>query len=307
MNYNHFGELLKEIRDSKGLTQDQLAENICSVRQLSRIESGENDPSIYILHSISKKLNIDLQEFYRIYFTSGSFQAHNLKSKLGELVASKDNDLLRKFIGEIENMSVFQEGENLQYILYGKAICSSHIDNDYELSNDYCIRGISIENPDFDVHKIEVIPYSNIGLTMINLMASNFDKMNKKELSFKLLEILLNILEDFILNIPFPMYRSLDFEKRLYQSTSCNLSTLNMNNKDYKKSLEYVNKGIDFSIKENHMRFLPELLAQKSRLLLKMDLKEEACENYKVCLSLYKICRNKDEAEIIEKEIEDSF
>ena len=55
------------------------------------------------------------------------------------------------------------------------------------------------------------------------------------------------------------------------------------------------------------MRFLPELLAQKSRLLLKMDLKEESCENYKVCLSLYKICRNKDEAEIIEKEIEDSF
>lgn len=307
MNYGHFGELLKEIRNSRGLTQEQLAENICSVRQLSRIESGENEPSIYILHNISKRLNIDLQEFYRIYFTSGSFESYNLKLKLGELVASKDNHSLRKFINEIENMSVFQEGENLQYVLYGKAICSSHIDNNYELSNEYCIMGISIEYPNFNIYKMKSISYSNIGLTMINLMASNFNKMGKKELSFKILGILLNILEDFILNTPFPMYRSLDLEKRLYQSTSCNLSILNMNSKDYKKSLDYVNKGIDFSIKENHMRFLPELLAQKSRLLLEMGLREKAYEVYNNCLNLYKICRNKEEIQMIEQEIENNF
>lgn len=55
MNYGHFGELLKEIRNSRGLTQEQLAENICSVRQLSRIESGENEPSIYISYIIYLK------------------------------------------------------------------------------------------------------------------------------------------------------------------------------------------------------------------------------------------------------------
>lgn len=62
MDYKHFGELLKEIRTSKGLTLQDLAEDICSVRQLSRIEKGENNPSVYILHNLSKKLNIDLQD-----------------------------------------------------------------------------------------------------------------------------------------------------------------------------------------------------------------------------------------------------
>lgn len=307
MNYNHFGELLKEIRNSKSLSQEQLAENICSIRQLSRIESGENDPSIYILHSMSKKLNIDLQEFYRVYFTSGSFESYRLKLELGKLIKNKNNESLREFIAEIENMDIFQEGENLQYVLYGKAICSSHIDRDYRLSNKYCIKGITIENPNFNIYKMKVAPYSNIGLTIINLMASNFDKLGEKKLSAEVFKVLLNILESYILNSPFPMYRSLNFEKRLYQSSSCNLSILNMNDANYEKSLDYVDKGIDFSIKENHMRFLPELLAQKSRLLLKMDLKEDAYENYKICLSLYKLCRNYKEAQLIEKEIEDNF
>ncbi len=80
-----------------------------------------------------------------------------------------------------------------------------------------------------------------------------------------------------------------------------------MNNNNYEESLNYVNKGIDFSIKENYMRFLPELLAQKSRLLLKMNLKEESYETYKICLNLYKLCRDKNEIQTIEQEIKNNF
>ncbi len=212
MNYSHFGELLKEVRNSKKLTLEQLAEDICSVRQLFRIEKGESTPSIHILHNISKKLNIDLQEFYRIYFTSGSFESYSLKLKLGELIAGNDNISLKNFITEIENMSDFQEGENLQYVLYGKAICSAYIDNNYLLSNEYCMKALHIEDPNFNICEIEIVPYSNVGLTTINLMASNFSKMKEKEISSKLVESLLLILEDYILNTPFPMYRALNFE-----------------------------------------------------------------------------------------------
>lgn len=80
-----------------------------------------------------------------------------------------------------------------------------------------------------------------------------------------------------------------------------------MYNKKYEESLVYVDKGIFFSIKENYMRFLPELLAQKSKLLLNMGLKEKSYESYEICLNFYKLCRSKKEIQIIESEIKDNF
>lgn len=307
MNYNHFGELLKEIRTSNNLTLDELSNDICSTRHLSRIESGESNPSVYVLHHLSKKLNIDLHEFYRIVFTSGSFENQKIKLKIRQLIAKGEDDTLEKLIYELETNKDFKEGENLQYILYGKAICSAYIHKDYEQSNLYCLEGIYIEDPDFNIETIDNNLYSNVALTLINLMGSNYAKMKKDKISIQIFEKLMIILDNYILNNPFPMYRSTDIEKKMYQVTSFNLSKLHISNKNYEKSLKYVNKGINFSIKENYMRFLPELLAQKSRLLFEMGQVQESKESYEICLNLYKLCRTQEKIHEIENEIKEKF
>ena len=304
VQFSHFGELLKEFRISNNMTLEDLASGICSVRQLSRIEKGDNDPSLYVIHNLSKKLNIDLQEYYRIYFTSKSFIAHKLKSKLEKLIANSQMYKLRALVSEIENMDEFKEGENLQYILYSKALCSSHIDNNYYLSNKYCIKALKIEDTSFNIDLINTKIYSNIGLTTLNLLASNYNKLGEKEESLEIIQSIFKVLDNHIFDNIFTMYRSLDFEKKLYQSTSYNLSVLFMNKSDYKKALEYVERGITFSIDKNYMRFLPELLAQKSRLLLKMGLEEKAYNSFKDALSFYRICRENNDIKNLEKEIQ---
>ena len=307
MNYNHFGELLKEIRTSNNLTLNELSKDICTTRHLSRIEKGESQPSVYVLHHLSKKFNMDLQEFYRIDYTSGSFENKKIRLKIGELIAKGKDDTLEKLIYELETNKDFKEGENLQYVLYGKAICSAYIDKDFRQSTLYCLEGIYIEDPTFSIETMENNLYSNVSLTLINLMGSNYDKMKKGKLSIQIFEKLMIILDNYILNNPFPMYRSVDIEKKMYQIISFNLSKIHMNNKNYEKSLEFVNKGIDFSIKENYMRFLPELLARKSRLLLEMSQLQKSKETYKICLSLYKLCRNQEDIKDIENEINQNF
>lgn len=307
MNYNHFGLLLKEIREMHNMTLEELSKDICSIRQLSRIESGENNPSIFVLHNISKKLNIDLQEYYRIYFCSGSFIAYNFKSKFEQLVATSDIIGLKELIEKIEIMDEFQDGENRQYVLYGKALCSTRLDNNYSMSNNYCIEGLQIEDSAFNLDMIKNKFYSNVGLTMINLLASNYNRMKETDISLSIFENLFLSLENHIFDTPFTIYRSLDFEKKIYQTISCNLSILNMNKAKYNESLEYVNKGISLSKKENYMRFFPELLAQKSRLLYKMGRYDESYKLFTDCLSFYQICRDKESSEKIEKEIKDTF
>ena len=306
MDFKHFGEFLKYARGFYNISQAELANDICSTRQLIRIENGEYNPSIYILHKLSNKLNMDLQEYYRIHFSTGSFLAYTYKNEFDNLLISKDYDDLGQLIKKIEDMGEFQEGENLQYVLYGKAVCSSKLDRDYVLSNNFCFKGLSIEDPEFDLASIKDKIYSNVGLTMINLMANNYNILKEKEKGFKIYEDLFTILENYITTMPFSMYQSLDFHKKLYQSTTHNLGVIFEKQGEYEKALDYINKGINLSLKENFMRFLPELLRQKSRLLLKIKNHKESYETYGICLSLFKLTRNIDEINNLEKEIKDA-
>lgn len=60
-----FGLRLKELRKSRGLTQEKLAEKLdISPRQLTRIETGDNFPSPETLAKLSYILNIDLSSLF---------------------------------------------------------------------------------------------------------------------------------------------------------------------------------------------------------------------------------------------------
>jgi transcriptional regulator with XRE-family HTH domain len=56
------GELIKELRIKKGMTQEELAAKTdISVRTIQRIENGEVDPRAYTLHAISAALDIEYE------------------------------------------------------------------------------------------------------------------------------------------------------------------------------------------------------------------------------------------------------
>lgn len=60
-----FGIRLKELRKSKGLTQEKLAEKLeIAPRQLTRIESGVNFPSVETLAKLSLYLEEDLKSLF---------------------------------------------------------------------------------------------------------------------------------------------------------------------------------------------------------------------------------------------------
>ena len=67
------GKRIKELRKSKGFTQERLSEIVgVDPKHLSRIECGNNVPSIDLITRISSVLGIELQMF---------FQTSHLKSK----------------------------------------------------------------------------------------------------------------------------------------------------------------------------------------------------------------------------------
>ena len=63
MNQPGLGLKVSELRQQKGLTQEQLAERCeVSTRTIQRIESGEVDPRAYTLHCLSEVLEFEFEE-----------------------------------------------------------------------------------------------------------------------------------------------------------------------------------------------------------------------------------------------------
>lgn len=58
------GQLIKELRIKKGMTQEELAHRTeVSTRTIQRIENGEVDPRAYTLQMIAKALDVDFSLF----------------------------------------------------------------------------------------------------------------------------------------------------------------------------------------------------------------------------------------------------
>ncbi len=61
----NFGEQLKEIRTSKGLTQNELSEKSgIALRTVQRMERNEGKPSLYSMNSIGEVLGVNLTLLY---------------------------------------------------------------------------------------------------------------------------------------------------------------------------------------------------------------------------------------------------
>ncbi|NUB10110.1 helix-turn-helix transcriptional regulator [Azospirillum sp. Vi22] len=68
-----FGQMLRELREQRGLTQEDLAGLIeRSVQAVSAMERGQNMPRLETLIRISEKIDIPLDELVKIFDQSNS-------------------------------------------------------------------------------------------------------------------------------------------------------------------------------------------------------------------------------------------
>jgi len=82
------GQRIKEIRKSKGFTQEKLAETIgIETNSLSAIESGRHFPSLVTLEKISTYMEVHLQSFFEFKDESTK---EEMKAKIFQNLDSMD-------------------------------------------------------------------------------------------------------------------------------------------------------------------------------------------------------------------------
>ncbi len=112
MNNSEFGKKLKELRKSKGYTQQALAEKAeIDEKHLSRVENGKYFPSYATLSKLLNALGVTLNEV-GIQLEQAEINKNPLYSKALQILNSAQND--NELLCYIESLKAIQKALKLK-------------------------------------------------------------------------------------------------------------------------------------------------------------------------------------------------
>ena len=123
MDFSIIGQRIRELRKSLRLSQEELAEGICTQAQISKIEKGDVYPYANTLYLISQKLGVDVNYFFEIGSTPRIDYVNEVFRQLRLARRSLQFKDMERIIKLEERNPLFtQNNRNLQMILWNKAI-----------------------------------------------------------------------------------------------------------------------------------------------------------------------------------------
>ncbi len=131
--------------------------------------------------------------------------------------------------------------------------------------------------------------YSNVGIDLLNCTSQNHFAMDQCNNSIKVLTGLFAVLETFVIDSPYPLFHTIQFSQKIYQVVLCNMGEHLFDYGETEKALNYVEKGIAFSLKMHNLRFLPDLSYMKFKILYFQQKYQEARDYYNRSIYLYKL------------------
>ena len=307
MQSNDFGSLLRALRKMLNMTQSDACQDICSLRQYVRLEKNISEPSMYLVQLLSHRFNYDLITHYKLIYCDLTLQANALKSEADEIIKQGKFSELHSLIIKAEKLSEFQRGENLQCLYYYKSLFYYHIKNDFNQCANCAISGLRVEDPLITHNNFKGKISSNVGLSMLNILACSFHQSKNTNRAVEIwTRILIDIEEKMSVN--FTYYQSsIEFVKQLYLSTSFNIGFIKYQFHDYSSAIEYFDRGINFATKNFCFYYLSNIVRQKMRVLYLLNRYDEARAAYDICMSLYLLRGDQEELKNCERIMKEDF
>jgi len=298
----HIGEVISYLRKKHNLTQQQLADKICSREYLCKLEKGAFFPTIYTIDLLSKKLNENIYEFYQEIERHNDMETHLKIQQINELISTGgDNDLeIRKLIEEYENLPAFRTGESLQFIYYSKAICSYYLDKNYTEAIDFSSKGLCVYKKDFKLENWTEYIYTNVELTLINLIASSYCRCDDSDTGLSMYYEMLKYLEKYLSRPLYDLHSAGHFYINLYTNVAYNTSNNLFSKCEYVEALKIIDNAINISIRTKYMNIYPSLLKNKFMILYMLQDYENSKKYYNKALIYFEdMLSNDDLKELI--------
>ncbi|MBK3494755.1 helix-turn-helix transcriptional regulator [Viridibacillus sp. YIM B01967] len=227
------GTKIRSLRLSKGVSQKELSEGICSQGMLSQIEKNKHTPNFHLLAKICKKMEVKLDDLNE-YTTTELTIKKNLKEELAVLFYQRKYEEIYVLIKSNLN-SYFYTPLDKQLLLFYKALYYGFTNGKYHKAYEILEKALYIT---YYANKKslsyeEIIIFNNLGIFAL--------KMEMLEEGFHYLEIIL---------------QDIDTNLKIENNSKITLIYFNVANAYskygyYEKALKIAIKGIQWANKSN--------------------------------------------------------
>jgi len=264
-------EIFKRERKAKGLSQEQLCQDICTPETISAIENGRRAPTLKNYDKLVKRLGIS-KDFYNSFLSTEKFEIHELRRECNRLIYLKRYDEAELLLKKMEHLIDITIPVNEQYIVFNQTLIQY---NKKEISKEDAL--------DNAIYALELTFEYNDGNFAAN---SNFSQEEVKIFNF--IGIVYKHLGDLkkAVNIYKKVLKSYEtskvsvrghyFGSSLIMANLCtNLELIN----ETKESMEIAQQGIKQELECGRATMVPVFLANKVSCLEK-----EGDKNKKTCM-----------------------
>lgn len=153
------GKKIKELRKSVGFSQKDLARDICTQAQISKIEKGDVLPLASTLYFISQRLGVDINYFFDLGTTPRLDYVQEVNNQLKLARRKLDYPLIKEIVEIEEKNPLFTTNKkNYQTLLWHKAIYEYHVNHHAEKALSLVDKAITLTfEKVWDEREIEII------------------------------------------------------------------------------------------------------------------------------------------------------
>ena len=121
MGIYQVGEVIRRTRESMGITQEKLSDGICSVENLSRIETGKVRPNRNTFEKLMERLGRS-GEKYLPFVRGEDMETHILRGKISNLIGNCRYEEVEIILDKLEEKLDMNDSVNKQYIWRVRAL-----------------------------------------------------------------------------------------------------------------------------------------------------------------------------------------
>jgi len=286
MDYQKIGEVIKNLRKHANITQKDLAKNVCTQAQISKLENSEEIPSCITLYYLSQKLGVDMNYFFETTYTPRLDYVNEVKSYIREQTRAQNYEEVSTIINAEKKTPLFQEGFNKQFLLWHQGICEYYVDSNPEKALKTIDEALNI------TYESSRLLYER-EIEILNSKAIIYKKSKEFDNAYKTFDFAIEHVRKM------PKIQNNNIKIRLLY----NMAKACFNNHEYERSIELCRQGVITCKESESLYLIGELYYQEGLSYEELGEIEKARNNYESALFLFNLLDKNKYYNIVQKSV----
>jgi transcriptional regulator with XRE-family HTH domain len=299
------GNLIRELRTARGLSQEKLSAGICSPQTLSRAECGTTILTYPHLTAVMQRLGASINDYFDYFMSAQEYDSYKKRNEVKALLAKLKLNEVELLLKEMSENVQFQKGLNRQFYLSSLASYKLSVAGD-PMNMEYFTpilnilqEAIELTIKKFDIDKICEYLLSLEEMRIINCRALAYLHSGDIDMGIRILTELKVNLE--------VLYKDHDEKMELYTMVLYNLSIYLGKQCRYVEAIDICDFGIKVCRDTKELSVLPFLIFNKAYDYYEIGQKEACLPLLKQAYYGLYIIENYQKAEIIKLYTKEKF